>query len=52
MPPLVRGAVFAILGALVVFKLVRAAQSGEILSAFGLMADPIIAAKAFFKGTY
>ena len=85
MPPLVRGIVFAILGALVVFKLVRAARSGEIssrgftfasatsplwftfgvgcyvlilmfclaemLSAIGLMTDPVITVKAYFKGT-
>jgi hypothetical protein len=85
MPPIVRGIVFAILGALIVFKLVRAARSGaissrgftfaletspigfafgvacyglllifcaaEILSAFGLMVDPVIMLKAAFTGS-
>jgi hypothetical protein len=81
MPPAVRGIVFAILGALLVFRLVRAVRSGaissrgiafafdtnpvwfilgvgvyvvllifcagEILSAFGLMVDPIVTAKVY-----
>lgn len=82
MSPIIRGIVFAILAALLVFKLGRAARSGaissrgmtivfetspiwltlgvgcyvllllfcigEILSAFGLMVDPIVTLKAYF----
>jgi hypothetical protein len=81
MPPAVRGIVFGILGALLVFRLARAARSGaissrgiafafdtnpvwfilgvscyvllllfcagEILSAFGLMVDPIVTVKVY-----